>query len=134
MTLFGLSSPFIFIILIIILFFLGTKRIEKGLELFLKLLRFLLSDKNNNLNDISTINKTNQEESNLSPAVNKLKDEKEEEEPQVVNNLEDEKKEEEPPVVNKLKEENYNLKKKTKVKPKVQKLKKERKVKEAPKE
>ena len=119
MTLFGLSSPFIFIILIIILFFLGTKRIEKGLELFLKLLRFLLSDKNNNLNDISTINKTNQEESNLSPAVNKL---------------EDEKKEEEPPVLNKLKEENYNLKKKTKVKPKVQKLKKERKVKEAPKE
>ena len=48
MTLFGLNSPIILIILIIILYFLGPKRIEKGYHLFLKLLKFLLSDENQN--------------------------------------------------------------------------------------
>ena len=42
MKLFGLNSPEIFIILIILLSILGTKRIEKGLLLFKKLLKFLL--------------------------------------------------------------------------------------------
>ena len=46
MTILGLNSPLIFIILIIILYFLGPKRIEKGYELFLKLLKFLLSEEN----------------------------------------------------------------------------------------
>ncbi len=44
MTIFGLNSPEIFIILIIFLAILGPKRWEKGFDLFLKLLKFLLSD------------------------------------------------------------------------------------------
>ena len=43
MTIFGLNSPEIFIILVIILFILGPKRVEKGFTLFSKLLKFLLS-------------------------------------------------------------------------------------------
>ena len=52
MKLLGLNSPEIFIILIILLSILGPKRIEKGLLLFKKLLKFLLSkDKNQTLED-----------------------------------------------------------------------------------
>ena len=43
MKLLGLNSPEIFIILVIFLSILGTKRIEKGFLLFKKLLKFLLS-------------------------------------------------------------------------------------------
>ena len=43
MKLFGLNSPEIFLITVIILSFLGTKRIEKGYLLFQNLLKFLLS-------------------------------------------------------------------------------------------
>ena len=43
MKLLGLNSPEIFIILVILLSILGPKRIEKGLILFKKLLKFLLS-------------------------------------------------------------------------------------------
>jgi len=43
MKLLGLNSPEIFIILIILLSILGTKRIEKGFLLFKKLLKFLIS-------------------------------------------------------------------------------------------
>ena len=39
----GLNSPEIFLILVIILSVLGTKRIEKGWGLFQRFLRFLLS-------------------------------------------------------------------------------------------
>ena len=42
MKLLGLNSPEIFIILVVLLSILGTKRIEKGLLLFKKLLKFLL--------------------------------------------------------------------------------------------
>ena len=44
MKLLGLNSPEIFIILVILLSILGPKRIEKGLLLFKKLLKFLLSN------------------------------------------------------------------------------------------
>ena len=44
MTIFGLNSPEIFLIFVIILTILGTKRIEKGLILFSRLLKFLLSN------------------------------------------------------------------------------------------
>ena len=47
MKLLGLNSPEIFIILIILLSILGTKRIEKGFLLFKKLLIFLLSEDQN---------------------------------------------------------------------------------------
>ena len=43
MKLLGLNSPEIFIILVVVLLILGTKRIEKGFLLFKKLLKFLLS-------------------------------------------------------------------------------------------
>ncbi len=50
MKLLGLNSPEIFIILVILLSILGTKRIEKGFLLFKKLLKFLLSkDKDQSL-------------------------------------------------------------------------------------
>jgi len=44
MKLLGLNSPEIFIILVILLSILGQKRIEKGFLLFKKLLKFLLSN------------------------------------------------------------------------------------------
>ena len=47
MTIFGLNSPEIFVILLILLVILGTKRIEIGLNLFSKLLKFLLNNRNN---------------------------------------------------------------------------------------
>ena len=43
MTIFGLNSPELFIILVIILAILGPKRWEKGSSLFLKLLKYLLN-------------------------------------------------------------------------------------------
>ena len=43
MKLLGLNSPEIFIILVILLSILGPKRIEKGIFLFKKLFKFLLS-------------------------------------------------------------------------------------------
>ena len=46
MKLFGLNSPEIFLITVIILSFLGTKRIEKGYLSFQNLLKFLLSRDN----------------------------------------------------------------------------------------
>jgi len=52
MKLLGLNSPEIFIILVVLLSILGTKRIEKGFLLFKKLLKFLLSkDEDQNLAD-----------------------------------------------------------------------------------
>ena len=47
MKLLGLNSPEIFIILVILLSILGPKRIEKGFLLFKKLLKFLLSEDEN---------------------------------------------------------------------------------------
>ena len=44
MTIFGLNSPELFVLLVITLVILGIKRIEKGLDLFSKLLKFLLSN------------------------------------------------------------------------------------------
>ena len=46
MTIFGLNSPELFVLLVITLVILGSKRIEKGLELFSRLLKFLLSNQN----------------------------------------------------------------------------------------
>ena len=43
MKLLGLNSPEIFIILVVLLSILGPKRIEKGLLLFQKFLKFLFS-------------------------------------------------------------------------------------------
>ena len=47
MTIFGLNSPEIFVILIILLFILGPKRIEKLLTSFPGFIKFLLNDEKN---------------------------------------------------------------------------------------
>ena len=47
MKLLCLNSPEIFIILVVLLSILGTKRIEKGLLLFKKFLKFLLTKEEN---------------------------------------------------------------------------------------
>ena len=47
MNIFGLNSPEIFLISIIILSILGTKRIEKGWILFQQLLKYLLNNEIN---------------------------------------------------------------------------------------
>ena len=47
MKLLGLNSPEIFIILVVLLSILGTKRIEKGFLSFKKILKFLLSKEEN---------------------------------------------------------------------------------------
>ena len=53
MKLLGLNSPEIFIILVVLLSILGTKRIEKGFLLFRKLLKFLLTkDENQTLENL----------------------------------------------------------------------------------
>ena len=44
MTIFGLNSPELFLILVITLIILGIKRIEKGFDLFKRLIKFLLSN------------------------------------------------------------------------------------------
>ena len=55
MKLLGLNSPEIFIILVVFLSILGTKRIEKGLSLFKKLLKFLLSKEENQFLEVSKV-------------------------------------------------------------------------------
>ena len=68
MKLLGLNSPEIFIILVIFLSILGTKRIEKGFLLFKKLLKFLLSKEEN---QTLVYSKVKSDE----PAVSKVKEE-----------------------------------------------------------
>ena len=65
MKLLGLNSPEIFIILIILLSILGTKRIEKGFLLFKKLLKFLLSKEENQFLENSEVKSEEPEESEV---------------------------------------------------------------------
>ena len=51
MNFLGLNSPAIFLISVIILIILGPKRVEKGWLLFQRLLKFLLSNKEDNSKD-----------------------------------------------------------------------------------
>ena len=51
MKLLGLNSPEIFIILVVLLSILGTKRLEKSFILFKKLLKFLLSSEENSVKE-----------------------------------------------------------------------------------
>ena len=62
MKLLGLNSPEIFIILVILLSILGTKRIEKGFLLFKKLLKYLLSKEENQTLENSEVNSEEPEE------------------------------------------------------------------------
>ena len=65
MKLLGLNSPEIFIILIILLSILGTKRIEKGFLLFKKLLKYLLSKEENQTLENSEVKSKEPEESEV---------------------------------------------------------------------
>jgi len=65
MKLLGLNSPEIFIILIILLSILGTKRIEKGFLLFKKLLKYLLSKEENQTLENSEVKSEEPEESEV---------------------------------------------------------------------
>ncbi len=65
MKLLGLNSPEIFIILIILLSILGTKRIEKGFLLFKKLLKYLLSKEENQTLENSEVKSEESEESEV---------------------------------------------------------------------
>ena len=65
MKLLGLNSPEIFIILVIVLSILGTKRIEKGFLLFKKLLKFLLSKGENQSIENSKVKSEKPEESEI---------------------------------------------------------------------
>ena len=83
MNFLGLNSPAIFVISVIVLIILGPKRIEKGWLLFQRLLKFLLSNKeeisNENLNSVSQLD--------LEPEVIEIKEELVEvksEEPEVI--------------------------------------------------
>ena len=65
MKLLGLNSPEIFIILVILLSILGPKRIEKGFLLFKKLLKFLLSNDEDQSSANSKVKPEEQEESEV---------------------------------------------------------------------
>ena len=62
MKLLGLNSPEIFIILVVLLSILGTKRIEKGLLLFKKFLKFLLTKEENQTLENSKVKSEEPEE------------------------------------------------------------------------
>ena len=81
MKLLGLNSPEIFIILVVLLSILGTKRIEKGLLLFNKLLKFLLSKEENQTLADSKVKSEEPEESEvkeetIEPEVKSIKSKK----------------------------------------------------------
>ena len=65
MKLLGLNSPEIFIIIVVLLSILGTKRIEKGFLLFKKLLKFLLSNEENQTLEDSKVKSEEPEESEV---------------------------------------------------------------------
>ena len=65
MKLLGLNSPEIFIILVILLSILGPKRIEKGFLLFKKLLKFLLSNDEDQSSVNSEVKPAEPEESEI---------------------------------------------------------------------
>jgi len=65
MKLLGLNSPEIFIILVVLLSILGTKRIEKGFLLFKKLLKFLLTKEENQTLENSKVKSEESEESEV---------------------------------------------------------------------
>ena len=65
MKLLGLNSPEIFIILVVLLSILGTKRIEKGLFLFKKFLKFLLTTDENQVLENTELKSKEPEESEV---------------------------------------------------------------------
>jgi len=75
MKLLGLNSPEIFIILVVLLSILGTKRIEKGFFLFKKLLKFLLSKEENQTLENSKVESEEAEVKSDEPEESEVKEE-----------------------------------------------------------
>ena len=71
MNFLGLNSPTIFVISVIVLIILGPKRVEKGWLLFQRLLKFLLSNKE----DISKDKLNLGSQLDLKPEANEVKEE-----------------------------------------------------------
>ncbi len=114
MNFFGLNSPAIFVISVIVLIILGPKRVEKGWLLFQRLLKFLLSNKE----EISKENVNSGSQLDIEPEVIEVKEELVEaksEEPEVIEVKEElvEVKSEEPEVIE-VKEELVEAKTKRK--------------------
>ncbi len=83
MNFLGLNSPVIFVISVIVLIILGPKRVEKGWLLFQRLLKFLLSNKE----EISKENLKSGSQLDLKPEVIEVKEEiveSKSEEPEVI--------------------------------------------------
>ena len=83
MNFLGLNSPAIFVISVIVLIILGPKRVEKGWLLFQRLLKFLLSNKE----EFSKENLNSGSQIDLEPEVIEVKEELVEaksEEPEVI--------------------------------------------------
>ena len=124
MNFFGLNSPAIFVISVIVLIILGPKRIEKGWLLFQRLLKFLLS----NNKDISKDKLNLGSQLDLKPEVIEVKEEvirAKSEKPEVIEVKEEViKAKSEKPEVIEVKEEVIRAKSKRK-KPKSQKIPKE---------
>ena len=105
MNFLGLNSPAIFVISVIVLIILGPKRVEKGWFLLQRLLKFLLSNKE----EISKENLNSRSQLDLEPELNEFKEElaeaksKESEVNEVKEELVEAKSEE--PDVNEVKEE-----------------------------
>ena len=100
MNFLGLNSPAIFVISVIVLIILGPKRVENGWLLFQRLLKFLLSNKE----EISKENLNSGSQLDLEPEVIEVKEELVEaksEEPEVIEVKEElvEAKSEEPEVI-----------------------------------
>ena len=70
MNFLGLNSPAIFVISIIVLIILGPKKVEKGWSLFQRLLKFLLSNKEDIAKDKLNLGA----QLNLKPEVNVVKE------------------------------------------------------------
>ena len=114
MNFLGLNSPAIFVISVIVLIILGPKRVEKGWLLFQRLLKFLLSNKE----EISKENLNSGSQLDSEPEVIEVKEELVEtksEEPEVIEVKEElvEAKSEEPEVIE-VKEELVEAKTKRK--------------------
>ena len=71
MNFLGLNSPAIFVISVIVLIILGPKRVEKGWLLFQRLLKFLLSNKE----EISKENLNSGSQLDIEPEANEVKEE-----------------------------------------------------------
>ena len=111
MKLLGLNSPEIFIILVILLSILGPKRIEKGFLLFKKLLKFLISNDQDQSEANSKVKSEQPEETEVKEEIEEAKVKSEQpEETEVKEGIEEAKVKSEQPEETEVKEETVEQK------------------------